>query len=276
MKIYLMTDVEAVAGVMNFRDWCRPESRYYDLAKELLTREVNAAIDGFFAGGATRIMVADGHGCGAINPVLLDPRVELLRGWPDGYPLLLDDSFDAVAWVGQHAMSRTELSHLTHTGDFSVFEMRINGRPIGEIGQFGLCATEMGIPCILLTGEQAACREAEDLFPGIETVAVKRGVTLGRGDECTAEQYMDRNTAVITRQPEKARELIRQGAERAARRAQNEKFGLAELSAPYEIETIMRPGNDHPTPRRSIRRHATRFAAAMNEPYVFEPCAAEG
>ncbi len=272
MKIYLMTDLEAVAGVMNFVDWCTHESRYYELAKELLTREVNAAVEGFFAGGATEIMVADGHGHGAMNSVLLDSRVELLRGWPDMYPLLLDESFDAVAWVGQHAMSRTEKSHLTHTGNFGVFEMRSNGRPIGEMGQFGLCATEMGIPCILLAGEDAACREAEDLFPGIETLAVKRGVTRGRGDECTSKEYMDRNTAVITLQPEKSRELIREGAERAARRAQTERFGLAEFSPPYEIETIMRPNDEHPTRRGSVRRHETSFAAAMNEPYEFEPC----
>jgi D-amino peptidase len=272
MKIYLMTDLESVAGVMNFVDWCLHESRYYDVAKELLTREVNAAVEGFFAGGATAIRVADGHGHGAINPVLLDSRVELQRGWPDGYPLLLDDSFDAVVWIGQHAMSRTEQSHLTHTGNCGVFELTVNGKPIGEIGQFGLCATEMSIPCIFLSGEEAACREVEDLFPGIETVAVKRGITTGRGDECTKQQYIDRNTGVISISPQKSRELIREGAERAIHRAKTEKFGLAAMTAPYELITIMRPDDENPTKRQAVRRHDSCFASAMNMPYVFEPC----
>src|SRR5690242_6247438 len=98
MRIYLMTDLEGVAGVLNFTDWCLTESRYYDLAKELLTREVSAAVDGFFAGGATEVLVVDGHGAGGINPVLLDPRAELMRGFAMGWPFLLNEGCDAVAW----------------------------------------------------------------------------------------------------------------------------------------------------------------------------------
>ena len=119
MKLYLMTDLEGVAGVMNFEDWCTPGTRYYELAKEFLTLEVNAAVEGFFEGGATEITVADGHGPGAISPKLLDRRVELMRGWPTGWPALLDDSCDAVAWVGQHAKAGTEYAHLAHTQSFN-------------------------------------------------------------------------------------------------------------------------------------------------------------
>lgn len=81
MKVYLMTDLEGVAGVMNSVDYCYVGSKYYDLAKELLTKEVNAAIDGFFAAGADEIVVQDGHGEGGINITLLDPRAKLQQGW---------------------------------------------------------------------------------------------------------------------------------------------------------------------------------------------------
>ena len=67
-KVYIMTDMEGVAGVLDFENWCKPESRYYELGKELLTLEVNAAIEGFSRGGATEFLVADGHGYGGINP----------------------------------------------------------------------------------------------------------------------------------------------------------------------------------------------------------------
>lgn len=83
MKIYIMTDMEGVAGVIDRENYVMFESRYYELGKELLTKEVNAAIEGFFEAGAREILVADGHGSGAINQLLLDPRVDLIRGFPE-------------------------------------------------------------------------------------------------------------------------------------------------------------------------------------------------
>ena len=78
ISVYIMTDMEGVAGVLDFEQWTSPESRYYDLGKEFLTLEVNAAIEGFARGGAAEFLVADGHGHGAINPKLLDARAS----WP--------------------------------------------------------------------------------------------------------------------------------------------------------------------------------------------------
>ena len=46
MRVYIETDLEGVAGVRNFEDWASPGGRYYDLARELLTLEINAAIEG--------------------------------------------------------------------------------------------------------------------------------------------------------------------------------------------------------------------------------------
>ena len=76
MKIYIMTDLEGVAGVTDRENYVSMDSRYYELGKELLQR-VNAAIDGFFEAGAEYILVADGHGYGAINQLMLD------QGWND-------------------------------------------------------------------------------------------------------------------------------------------------------------------------------------------------
>ena len=116
MKIMIMTDMEGVAGVQNAEQWLTPECRYYETGRKLLTLEVNAAIEGFLAGGATEIVVADGHGAGAINIELLDSRAQLERGWATGWPgpSLLSGNFDAVAWVGQHAKAGTPHAHLAH------------------------------------------------------------------------------------------------------------------------------------------------------------------
>ena len=246
MKIYIMTDLEGVAGVMDFENWCSPGFRYYEQAKEFLTREVNAAVDGFFEGGATEITVSDGHGSGGINPALIDPRIELLRGWPEGWPLMLDESYDAVAWVGQHAKAGTEYAHLAHTQSFGYLDLSVNGISIGEFGQFAMCASELGVRSIFASGDEAFTKEAQALVPGIETVAVKRGLRPGKGDEMTREEYGRRNYAAIHIPPERARKRIRQGALRAIHRARAEKSGLIELTPPFERVAIFRPDGDQP------------------------------
>jgi len=270
MKIYVMTDLEGVAGVQNLEDWCLPDGRYYEQAKELLSREVNAAVDGFFAGGADQIVVADGHGPGGIAPLVLDPRVELMRGWPTGWPLLLDSSYDAVAWVGQHAKAGTEYAHLAHTQSMRYLDLSVNGLSIGEFGQFAMCASELGIPGIFGSGDRAFCAEAQALLPGIVTVEVKRGTTPGHGDEVEAEEYAKRNAAAIHFHPEKARALIREGASQAVERFQQGPPALIELSAPFERVAKFRAYADQP---RTVSRetHPSSVIELMNAPFDRKP-----
>jgi D-amino peptidase len=268
-KIYIMTDMEGVAGVRDAEQWLGPEGRYYDVGRRLLTREVNAAIEGFFAGGATEIVVADGHGRGAIDIELLDPRVQLERGWPAGWPgpSLAAGGFDAVAWVGQHAKAGTPFAHLAHTQSWNYVDLSVNGVSIGEFGQLALCAGELGVRSIFATGDKAFVEEAQALVPGIETVVVKRGTTPGSGDELTADQYARRNTAAIHLHPEMACAFIRAGAERAIRRAQKEQFGLVVLKPPYERVARFRPAQAGQPLLISRERHESSFIALMNLPF---------
>ena len=271
MKVYIMTDQEGVAGVLDSENWCAPGRRFFDLAAEFLTMEVNAAIEGFCRGGATEILVADGHGWGSINMKMLDSRAQLARNWSPSYPFSLDDGADFAAWVGQHAMSRTEYAHIAHTGSFVVFETTINGVPMGEFGEVVICASQLGIRTIFGAGDLAFTREAQALVPGIETVAVKSGTKPGRGDECDTEAYGKRNLAAVHFQPERARQLIRAGAERAILRAKSEKgFGIVPLKPPYERVTILRAKDDQPK-RIGRSSHPNDVIALMNAPCKFEP-----
>ena len=270
-RVYIMTDMEGVAGVLDSENWCEPEGRYYELGKEFLTAEVNAAIAGFARAGATAFLVADGHGHGGINPKLLDRRAELARNWaPPPYPFSLDKSFGYAACVGQHAMSRTEGAHLAHTGSFGVFETTINGTPVGEFGEMALCAARLGVRVIFGSGDLAFTREAQALLPGIETVVVKRGTTPGRGDECDGDAYAKRNLAAIHSQPQRAQELISEAAERAIRRAKTDaSFGILTLKPPFERVTMLRRQGDQP---RRIGRssHPSDGIALMNAPIKYE------
>lgn len=272
ISVYIMTDMEGVAGVLDFENWTSPDSRYYDLGKEFLTLEVNAAIEGFARGGASEFLVADGHGHGAINPKLLDSRAQLARNWaPPPYPFSMERGMTFCAYVGQHAMSRTELAHLPHTGSCSVFETTINGRPVGEFGEGVLCAAQLGIRTIFASGDLALTKEALALVPGIETVAVKRGTTPGRGDECDKETLAKRNLGAIHFQPERARQMILAGAERAIRRAlADPSLGVVPLQPPFERVTILRAEKEQPQ-RIGRSSHPDNVISLMNAPLKYEP-----
>jgi len=271
MKIYVMTDMEGVAGVLDHDNWCQPPGGafpglFYGPGRELLTREVNAAVAGLCAGGADEIVVADGHGAGGIDPTLLDPRARLMRGWPNGWPLGLDKTCDAVAWVGQHAKAGTPHAHIAHTQWFNWLDHRLNGVSIGEFGQFALCAGELGIPCIFGSGDQAFCHEADALAPGIKTVAVKEGTQRDDGADLDTDAYMHHSLGAIHLHPTLAREAIEQGALDAMRRLGNAPAPdlVVKLDPPYEQVIRYRP--DRPgEPRRVFRAsHSGSISALFN------------
>lgn len=265
MKVYLMTDLECAAGVVSFEEWTGPGKRYYDLARKFLTLEVNAAVDGLFEGGATEILVADGHGPGGVNIDLLDPRVEYLRGWGEGYPLCLDESFDYAAWVGQHAKAGTEYAHLAHTQGTAYLDVSVNGVSIGEFGQVAMCASEIGVRSIFGSGDYAFTLEAQALVPGIETVAVMWGVKPGTGDDLTAEEYARYTFPARHLHPARSRRVIREGALCAIRRAQeDDSFGIIPLEAPFERVIRKRPSADQPHRTISHATHPTSVIGVMN------------
>ncbi len=267
MRIFMQTDLEGVAGVRNFADWTSPENRYYETGRSLLTAEINAAIEGLFAEGASYIMIADSHGPGAVDITLLDPRAELMRwGWPQQWPTRMEDGFDYLVFVGQHAMSRTPCSNMAHTGNCGVLEESINGIAVGEFGRRAFCASELGIRTVFATGEQALGDEAQALIPGIETVVVKRGIVPGRGDECTRTQYAARNSGAIHVQPEKSRQMIREGAATAMQRAAKEDFGLIPLTPPFRRTIVYRGTDENPGRMYSVQEHPKSVIAAMNQP----------
>ena len=266
MKIMIMTDMEGAAGLLNFSDWCEPTGRYYAKGMRLLTEEVNAAIEGFFEDGAREIIVVDGHGCGGIDPELIDERALLMRGhyesvWPWG----LDNTFDALAFVGQHAKAGTDYSHITHTQGFQYIHLAINGLSIGEYGQLALCAMELKVPTILACGEQALADEAEALTPGVVAVAVKRGLLPDGLNSLDTESYAEAKLSAIHCAPKRARALICEGARKAIGilKDQPSTFTCPDLKPPYVRTAAFRKSGD--TPAHETRtEHPNSIIALMN------------
>lgn len=267
MKIFIMSDLEGVAGVINGQDYLTPQGRYHEIARELLTQELNAAIQGFADGGFTEFLVADGHGAGAVNITNLDPRARLARGWgPAVYPFGLDSTFDAMAYVGQHAKAGTPFSHLTHTGWWNVRDEQLNGLSIGEYGEGALCAGELGVPIIFASGEKALCDEVHALTPWVTTAAVLEGVCPGSGNELTGEEYENFHVGAIHLQPVRARELIQSQALLAAQRFKSDRqsFKLLKLDPPYTLAHHSRAYNGKEAHTKTTE-HATSVIKLFNQ-----------
>ena len=220
MKILIMTDVEGCAGTLDFENWHNPAGRYYEKAKRFLTEETNAVIASFIEEGVDEIIVVDGHGYGGIDPELLNEHAALAHGrYENVYPWGLDTSYDALAFVGQHAKAGTPYSHLTHTGNCRVIDVRINNLSIGEYGQVALCAMELGVPTILACGELAFTKEAEALTFGVVTASVKEGLLPDDGyRDASMEEYSKAKLSAIHLSPLKARKIIKEAARRAIKK----------------------------------------------------------
>ncbi|HOJ33722.1 MAG TPA: M55 family metallopeptidase [Candidatus Hydrogenedentes bacterium] len=272
MKIYLMTDLEGVCGVKNSVDWVHMDSRFYPQACRLLTHEVNAAASGFLEGGAQHILVADGHGDGGIDPELLDPRVEFSRGWPEGFPFGLDESFDGIAWVGQHAKASSIGAHLCHTQSFDYIDLSINGVSIGEFGQLAYCAAELGVPAFFASGDRALAAEAESLVPGIVTCWTKQGTRKDSGKHCTTPEYARWNEGAVHLSPKRACEKIRETARHAALQlGKNRNRATLSLRPPFQRVAIFRPREQGGQKTISVEEHPSSVIALMNIPFHPKP-----
>ena len=139
MRMYVVTDLEGVAGVYQWEN--RDDTSLENHERRCRQRrwsaaEVNAMGEGFFAGGATEAWVYDGHGAGyTIDIGLVDPRIRILhgRGAPS-YCTGLDENCAAIGSLGTHAMAGTKWANLAHTMGTSIRRYSLNGIDVGETG----------------------------------------------------------------------------------------------------------------------------------------------
>jgi D-amino peptidase len=176
VQVYISADMEGISGLVDAGD-VQPGGSDYERGRVMMTEDVNAAVRGALAAGATRVLVNDAHGpMRNILPDLLHPAAHLVRGRPKAMGMLegLDASFDAALCVGYHARAGA-LGVLSHSFmGHEIEDMWLDSRETGEIGLAHATAAALGVPVVLLTGDDAACAEMTDWDPRVETVPVKR------------------------------------------------------------------------------------------------------
>ncbi|MFQ6849464.1 M55 family metallopeptidase [Streptomyces sp. 35M1] len=281
MKALISVDMEGISGIVHSTE-TNPERYDYQRGRELMTAEANAVIAGVLDAEPTAdVLVADAHGTFRnLLPEQLDRRARLVRGKPRALNMLagLDEETDAALFVGYHVRAGEGPGVLAHTMNGEILDVRVTGRAQGEgaqgtghapgedgqvtgrsLGEIGLNAAmagHLGVPVVLLSGDDAACAEAAALIPEAVTVPVKEALGMA---------------AAVTLHPEEARDRLR----RAAADAVSRRTGIpplaftgpldveVDLASPHTIDlATLIPGVSRATGARTVAFTAPDYATA--------------
>lgn len=206
VKVFISADMEGVTGVVQ-PSQLGPTGFEYARFREVMTGEVLAAIEGARTAGATAFVVADSHG-NAQNLLIdaLPDDVEVVRGFPRPLSMMqgIDETFQAAVFIGYHASEDTAGAVRGHTfSSARLLGVKVNGQEVSE-GIFNAAiAGHFGVPVVFISGDRLAVGQLQQAVPGVEGVVVKEPLGYHSAQTLT---------------PARARQLIRQGVERAMRR----------------------------------------------------------
>ncbi len=175
MKVMLLVDLEGASLLDDWRAMSPDYPELYAVAREEITQDVNAAIRGLRKGGATEIIVADGHAARVwpdtfnIIPEKLEPGVQLVRG---AVHLERATDLQALAMVGMHCRNGTPVGFMGHTTS-GFTAVKFNGEWFGEVEMLAAIAGELGVRTVMVAGDDATLREAKHYMPWIASAIVK-------------------------------------------------------------------------------------------------------
>jgi D-amino peptidase len=179
-RIYISVDMEGVVGVVT-GDQLGPSGFEYGRAREWMTNEVLAAIEGARAAGATEFVISDSHGNG--ENLLLDRLpgdVTLIRSWPRPLMMMegIDDTFDAAILIGYHSSTSNPAGVRAHTmSSGRLAGVYLNGVAVPEAGINAAIAGHFGVPVIMISGDDVIVEEIGALVGDIEGAVVKWAIS---------------------------------------------------------------------------------------------------
>ncbi|MFN8482702.1 MAG: M55 family metallopeptidase [Anaerolineae bacterium] len=179
ISVFISADMEGISGIID-NEYTTPGRSDYPRARELMTLDVNAAVEGALAGGANRVLVNDSHG--PMRNILIEklhPAARLISGSPKPFSMMqgADQGWDVAFLVGYHAKAGTPDAILDHTWSGIIYEVFLNGIEVGEIGLNAALAGWYDVPVALVTGDDKAAAEARELLgEPLSTAVVKYAV----------------------------------------------------------------------------------------------------
>lgn len=224
LKVYISVDMEGITGVAS-ADQLSPASFEYQKAREWMTNEVNAAIQGAREAGATEFVISDSHGNGQsllIDKLPIEVPLMIVRSFPRPLGMMegIDSTFGAVIFIGYHAATTSMTGVRAHTMSSALLtKISLNGTPQSEAGINAAIAAHFGVPVVMITGDDAIVEETKQRLGNLEGVIVKHAIGFH---------------SVSTMVPEKAAALIRTHAKIAVgRRAEMKPYAM---SKPVTVE----------------------------------------
>lgn len=221
LKIYISADMEGIAGVVT-GEQLGPQGFEYARFREFMTQEVNAAIEGALAAGATQIVISDSHGNGQNLLIEKLPREALIiRSWPRPLGMMqgIDETFAGAIFIGYHTGTTNLQGVRAHTlSSARLTDVRLKGVSVSEAGINAAIAGHFNVPIIMVSGDDAVVKETTALLGNIEGAVVK---------------WASGFHSAKTMTPTAACDLIREKARRAVSRLRE--FKPYKLSAPIDL-----------------------------------------
>lgn len=211
LKVYISADMEGIAGVAS-ADQLSPASFEYQRAREWMTAEVAAAIQGAKEAGATEFVVSDSHGNGEsllIDKLPIDVPVRIVRSFPRPLGMMegIDSSFAAVIFIGYHTSTSSLTGVRAHTISSALLtRITLNGAAQSEAGINAAIAAQFGVPVVMITGDDQIVAETKQRLGNLEGVAVKRAIGFHSAEtmipSVAAEQIHQRAKVAVQRRAE--------------------------------------------------------------------------
>lgn len=222
MKIYISADMEGVVGVVT-NEQLGPQGFEYARFREFMTQEVNAAIEGALAGGATQIVVSDSHGNGQ-NLLIekLHSDVTLVRAWPRPLMMMqgIDETFAGAIFIGYHTGTTNSQGVRAHTiSSARLADVRLKGTSVSEAGLNAAIAGHFNVPVIMISGDDAVVKETQALLGDVEGAVVK---------------WASGFHSARTMMPQASYQLIRDKVLKAVRRIKD--FKPYKLAPPIQVD----------------------------------------
>ena len=222
LKIYISVDMEGITGVVS-GDQLGPQGFEYSRFREFMTQEANTAIEAAFAGGATEIVVSDSHGNGeSLLIEKLPKNITLVRSWPRPLMMMqgIDETFAGAIFIGYHSSTTNPAGVRAHTmSSATLADVQLNGVSVPEAGINAAIAGHFNVPVIMISGDDAAVKEATGLLGNIEGAVVKWNYGFH---------------SARTLMPEAANDLIREKVSGAMKRLGD--FKPYKVSAPIRLD----------------------------------------
>ncbi|MFE7947825.1 M55 family metallopeptidase [Streptomyces sp. NPDC057426] len=256
MKILISADMEGATGVTWPAD-VLPGTPQWERCRAMFTSDVNAAVLGFFDGGADEVLINEAH-WSMRNLLLeqLDERAEMITGRHKTLSMVegvQHGDVDGVAFVGYHTGAGTEgvLAH-TYLAN-SVTGVWLNGVRASEGLLNAHVVAEYGVPVVLVTGDDLTCDDALGYAPEALKVAVKDHVS----------RY-----AAVCRTPKRTASDIRAAARSAAAlavRYEPEPGGRFTIELEFDAEHLAGAATVVPGVARVGERRVAYTSEAMYE-----------